>query len=306
MELAVIGLGRMGSNIARRLMRAGHGVVAHDSDAALVESLVAEGATGALTMDDVAAKLHAPRVVWVMLPAGDPTRTALAALRQRLSPLDTVVDGGNSDWREDAARAESFAAGGIAYVDVGVSGGLFGLADGWCLMVGGELAPVERLRQVFEALAAPHGFAHLGKTGSGHYAKMVHNAIEYGVMESLAEGFDLLHGAPQGLDSTQIANLWRHGSVIRGWLLDLTHATLKRDPKLEAVAAAMPDTGEGRWALETAIAQESPCTVLAASLFSRFRSRQPDNFATRLQTALRREFTGHGAPPAQSPPRAGA
>ena len=304
MELAVIGLGRMGANVARRLMRGGHRVVAFDIDRAKVETLVAEGATGAASIEDALSRLHVPRAVWVMVPAGDTTRQVLVELRTRLQPGDIVIDGGNSDWREDSDRAAIFAATGVSYLDVGVAGGLHGLTDGWCLMIGGEKAAVDHMKNLFDDLAAPQGLAHLGPAGAGHYAKMVHNAIEYGMMESLAEGFELLRGAPQRLDVTQVASLWRHGSVVRSWLLDLTHTTLKRDAKLEGAAVQIADSGEGRWAVETAIAQESPCTVLAASLFARFRSRQENSYAMKLQAALRREFTGLGTAPKPPGPSA--
>jgi 6-phosphogluconate dehydrogenase len=298
MEIAVIGLGRMGANVSRRLMRGGHRVVAYDEDRPKVDALVAEGAVGAASIDDALAKLHAPRAAWVCVRAGDATRAVLADLRSRLVAGDVVIDGGNSDWREDAGRAAIFAASGVAYLDVGVAGGEHGLADGWCLMIGGEKAAVDRMKNLFDDLAAPQGLAHLGRSGAGHYAKMVHNAIEYGIMESLAEGFELLHGSPQGLDVAQVANLWRHGSLVRSWLLDLTHATLKKDAKLESVAAHVSDSSEGRWAVETALEQQAPCTVLAASLFARFRGPGGDGYAARLQSALRREF---GGPPAVAP-----
>ena len=296
MEIAVVGLGRMGANVARRLLRGGHRVVAYDADRTLVETIVAEGATGAASIEEAVGKLHAPRAVWVMVEAGDTTRSVLSELRTRLTPGDVVIDAGDSDWRDDAARADAFAGAGIAYLDVGVAGGVHGLVEGYCLMIGGDKAAVERMKNLFDDLAAPQGLAHVGRPGAGHYAKMVHHAIEYGMMESLAEGFELLRGAPQGLDVAQIANLWRHGSVVRSWLLDLTHATLKKDAKLDAVTGHVQDSSEGRWAVETAIAQESPCTVLAASLFARFRSRQADSYAMKLQAAVRREFSGEAAP----------
>lgn len=299
MEIAVIGLDRMGANVTRRLLRGGHRVVAHDAHRARVEALAAEGAIGAASIEEALSKLHAPRAVWVMVPAGDPTRAVLAELRTRLAAGDVVVDAGNSDWREDAGRAAIYAATGVAYLDVGVAGEMQGLADGYCLMIGGEKAVFDRMRNLFDDLAAPQGLAHLGPAGAGHYAKMVHNAIEYGMMQSLTEGFELLRGSPQGLDVAQVANLWRHGSVVRSWLLDLTHSTLKRDSRLEGVAEVEADSGEGRWALETAIAQQSPCTVLAASLFARFRGARQDGFAVRLQAALRREFAGPATPAAR-------
>jgi 6-phosphogluconate dehydrogenase len=296
MEIAVIGLGRMGANVARRLMRGGHRVVAWDVVAARVEGVASEGATPAASIADALAKLHAPRVALVMVEAGDPTRAVLAELRTRLESGDIVIDAGKSDWREDAGRAAIFAATGVSYLDAGVAGGAQGLTDGWCLMVGGDKAAFDRMKNLFDDLAAPQGLAHVGPSGSGHYAKMVHNAVEYGMMQSLAEGFELVRGSPQGLDVAQVANLWRHGSVVRSWLLDVTHATLKKDAKLEGEFAFEADSGEGRWAVETAIAQESPCTVLAASLFERFRGQRRDGYAERLQAALRREFSGPAGP----------
>jgi len=304
MEVVVIGLGRKGANVSRRLMRAGHRVVAFDSVASSVEMIVAEGATGAESVADAVSKVHAPRVAWVMVSSGDQTRSVLNELRSLLAQGDVVIDAGSSDWREDEGRAAIYATTGVAYLDVGVAGGAQGLADGWSLMVGGEKAVFDRMKNLFDDLAAPQGLAHLGAAGAGHYAKMVHNAIEYGMMQCLAEGFELLRGAPQALDAVQVANLWRHGSEIRSWLLDMTHATLKKDPRLESVAGFAADSSEGRWALETAITQETPCTVLAASLFARFRAEGRDGYALRLQSALRREFGG--APAMPQPARAPA
>jgi 6-phosphogluconate dehydrogenase len=295
MEIAVVGLGRMGANVARRLMRSGHKVVAYDSVPAKVETMTFEGATGAASIEDCLAKLHAPRAVWVMVSAGDPTRSVLNELRTRLAAGDLVIDAGSSDWREDAGRASIYAATGVAYLDVGLAGGVHGLDGGWCLMVGGEKAAVDRMKNLFDDLAAQQGWAHLGPAGSGHYAKMVHNAIEYGMMESLAEGLELVKGSPHGLDVSQVAGLWRHGSVVRSWLLDHTHSVLKKDAKLDGVGEAQPDSMEGRWAVETAIAQESPSTILAASLFARFGAGHGDGFAARLKAALRREFNGPSA-----------
>lgn len=292
MEIAVIGLSRMGSNVARRLMRSGHRVVAFDDDTAQVEALVAEGANGATSIEDVLARLHGPRALWVMVPAGDATRALLAQLLTRLAAGDLVIDAGSSDWREDAGRASIYAATGVQYLDVGVAGGLPGLESGYCLMIGGEKAAFDRMKNLFDDLAAPQGLAHVGPAGSGHYAKMVHNAIEYGMMQSLAEGLELLAGSPQGLDPAQVTNLWRHGSTVRSLLLDHTHTALRKDAKLDGVGGAEPDSMEGRWAVESAIAQESPCTVLAASLFARFGGNRADGFATRIKAAIRREFNG--------------
>lgn len=298
MELAMIGLGKMGANMARRLMRGGHRVVAFDRSPETCAGLEAEGSVSATSIADAVARLKAPRTVWVMVPAGDPTRAVLAELRELLQPGDAVVDGGNTDWREDGDRAASFAEKGAAYIDCGTSGGIYGLAEGYCLMAGGDRAAVDRLRPLFDTLATKDGFAHLGGPGAGHYAKMVHNAIEYGMMQAMAEGFELLQASPQGIDPAQAAGLWRHGSVIRSWLLDLTHQALRRDPKLAGIAGYVADSGEGRWAVETAIARDVPATVLAASLFARFQSRQDDGFSMKLLAALRREFGGHATKPA--------
>jgi 6-phosphogluconate dehydrogenase len=293
MELAMIGLGKMGANMTRRLLRGGHRVIAFDRSPQTCAELVAEGAETAASIADAVARLKPPRAVWVMVPSGDPTKAVLAELREILQPGDVAVDGGNTDWRDDAARAAAFAEKGLAYLDCGTSGGVWGLVEGYCLMVGGDKAAVERLRPVFDTLAPKDGFAHLGGTGAGHYAKMVHNAIEYGMMQALAEGFELLQASPQGIDPAQAAGLWRHGSVVRSWLLDLTYQALRKDPKLAGIAGFVSDSGEGRWAVETAIAREVPATVLAASLFARFSSRQDDSFAMKLLAALRKEFGGH-------------
>ena len=293
MELAMVGLGKMGANMTRRLLRGGHRVVAFDRSRAIGDELSAEGAECAVSLEDAVSRLKAPRAVWVMVPSGEPTRAVLADLRGLLQPGDVAVDGGNSDWRDDAAHAASYAEKGLVYLDCGTSGGMYGLAEGYCLMVGGDRAAVERLKPIFETLAPKEGFAHLGGPGAGHYAKMVHNAIEYGMMESLAEGFELLQASPQGIDPAQVAGLWRHGSVVRSWLLDLTHQALRKDPKLAGITGYVDDSGEGRWAVETAIARSVPATVFAAALFNRFRSRQPDSFAMKILAALRREFGGH-------------
>jgi len=293
MELAMIGLGKMGANMTRRLLRGGHKVVVFDRNRAIGEELAAEGATAAASLEGAIEMLKAPRAVWVMVPAGEATRAVLDALRPLLQAGDCVIDGGNTDWRDDVARAAAFAERGAAYLDCGTSGGLFGLGDGYCLMVGGDKAAFERVKPLFESLTQKDGLAHLGGPGAGHYAKMVHNAIEYGMMQSLAEGFELLQASPQGIDPAQCAGLWRHGSVIRSWLLDLSHQALRKDPKLAAISGHVTDSGEGRWAVETAIEREVPATVIAASVFARFQSRQDDSFAMKLLAALRREFGGH-------------
>jgi 6-phosphogluconate dehydrogenase len=293
MEVAMIGLGKMGANMTRRLLRRGHKVIAFDANRAVGEELAADGATAAVSLEAAVQALKPPRNVWVMVPAGEPTRSVLESVRELLQEGDCAIDGGNGDWRDDAARAAAFAAKGAAYLDCGTSGGIYGLAEGYCLMVGGDRAAYDRAKPLFETLAQKDGLAYLGGPGAGHYAKMVHNAIEYGMMQSLAEGMELLEASPQGIDPTQCAGLWRHGSVIRSWLLDLSYQALRKDAKLSTVTGYVPDSGEGRWAVETAIQREVPATTLAASLFARFQSRQKDSFAMRLLAALRREFGGH-------------
>ena len=304
MELAMVGLGKMGANMTRRLLRGGHRVVAYDRSAAVSAELATEGAEGAATLAEAVSKLRAPRCVWVMVPAGDATAAVLAELRGLLQPGDVAIDGGNADWRDDAGRAAAYAEKGLVYLDCGTSGGVHGLVEGYCLMVGGDKAAVDRLRPLFDTLATKEGFAHLGAAGAGHYAKMVHNAIEYGMMEAYAEGFEMLRSGPHKVDLAQTAGLWRHGSVVRSWLLDLTHQALRKDPQLASLSGHVADSGECRWAVETAIDQETPTPVFSAALFARFRSRQTDSFAMKLLAALRREFGGHAvvaAPKAETP-----
>ncbi len=293
MDLGIVGLGKMGGNMAERLVRAGHRVVGHDRAEASRAALAAVGGEPVASLADLVAALPAPRAVWVMVPSGAPTRAVLAELQTLLAAGDTVVDGGNTDWREDAARGEQLAQAGIRYVDAGVSGGVWGLANGYCLMVGGGADAIEHLRPVFTSLAPEDGFAHVGPVGAGHYAKMVHNAVEYGMMESLAEGFEMLATAPHGFDLAQVAEVWRHGSVVRSWLLDLAERALDADPRLDGIRGYVADSGEGRWAVETAIAQDVPAHVFAAALFTRFRSRQDDSFAMKMLAALRNQFGGH-------------
>lgn len=299
MQIGIVGLGKMGLNMAKRLLRAGHEVVGHDPNDDALAALEQAGGSPAAALEEVATSLGAPRAVWVMVPAGDITRAVLTALHDQLGEGDVVVDGGNSDWREDAGRAEQFAKRGVHYVDAGVSGGVWGLENGYCLMVGGPPAAISLLRPALESLAPPDGFAHVGPVGAGHYAKMVHNAIEYGMMESLAEGFEMLHTAPHGFDLAQVADVWRHGSVVRSWLLDLAQNALTTDPGLSEIVGYVPDSGEGRWAVETAIDQEVPAFVFATSVFTRFRSRQDDSFAMKVLAALRREFGGHAVKKAE-------
>ncbi len=292
MDIGIVGLGKMGANMTRRLLARGHRVVVNDLDAAAVTALADEGATGAATVAELVAALPSPRLVWLMVPSGEPTRALLREL-ESLDAGDIVVDGANSDWRDDAGHAERLGTAGIRFVDVGVSGGVWGLENGYCLMVGGPADAVAGIEPVLTDLAPEDGWAHVGDHGAGHYVKMVHNAIEYGMMESIAEGFELLNSAQFDFDMPQVAGLWRQGSVVRSWLLDLAERALADDPQLEGLRGHVADSGECRWAVETAIAQDVPAFVLASSLFTRFRSRQEDSFAMRLVAALRNQFGGH-------------
>ncbi|MBY0364436.1 MAG: decarboxylating 6-phosphogluconate dehydrogenase [Phreatobacter sp.] len=323
MQIGVVGLGRMGANIARRLMRAGHACVVHDASAATTEALAGEGATGSGSLTELVTGLAAPRTVWVMLPAGDATETAIAALADLLSPGDTVIDGGNTFWKDDIRRAKALAARGITYLDIGTSGGVWGLERGYCLMIGGERQAVQRLDPIFAALApgrgaipatryrdgrestAEQGYLHCGPSGAGHYVKMIHNGIEYGMMQAFAEGFDILRNAASprlpedqrlDLDMADIAEVWRRGSVVTSWLLDLTAEALAADPALAQFSGHVADSGEGRWTVEAAIEQATPAEVLTSALYTRFRSRQDHTFAEKVLSAMRKGFGGHQEP----------
>ncbi len=319
MEIGLIGLGRMGGNMARRLMQGGHRVVGWATDPAAVDALAAAGGTGARSLEDLVAKLSAPRAVWVMVPAGAPTEDTVRALGERMASGDTIVDGGNSFFKDDVRRARLLAPRGIRYLDAGTSGGVYGLERGYCLMVGGDRASFDRLEPVFRTLApgkggieatpgrraggsAEEGYLYCGPSGAGHFVKMIHNGIEYGIMQSLAEGFDILRGAagsevPEelryALDLPEIAELWRRGSVVSSWLLDLSAAALAADPDLAGFTGAVDDSGEGRWTVEAAVEEGVPANVLAAALFARFRSRQASTFGEKLLSAMRKEFGGH-------------
>src|SRR5262245_7572075 len=324
MQLGMVGLGRMGGNMVRRLLKAGHECVVYDRTEATVAAFVAEGATGASSLDDFVAKLRPPRAAWVMLPAGEVTETNVAALAEGMAAGDVVIDGGNSYFKDDARRAKALAPRGITYVDVGTSGGVWGLERGYCLMIGGERAAVQRLDPVFRALApgmgdvgrtpgrpagkgtAEQGYVHCGPAGAGHFVKMIHNGIEYGMMQAYAEGFDVLRGAagpavlPEHryqLDVGEIAELWRRGSVVGSWLLDLTASALAEDPELAAFKGHVQDSGEGRWTVLAAVEEGVSADVLTASLYRRFRSRQDHTFAEKVLSAMRSKFGGHTEAP---------
>ncbi|MGD8239704.1 MAG: decarboxylating 6-phosphogluconate dehydrogenase [Armatimonadota bacterium] len=296
MELGMVGLGKMGANMVTRLLRGGHRVVAYDLDEAAVREAEKGGAEAAGTLDELVGKLSAPRGVWVMVPAGEPTEGAVRALAELLSAGDAILDGGNSNYKDSVRRGAVLKERGLHFVDVGTSGGVWGLAEGYSMMIGGEEEAVERLRPVFETLApaADRGWGRVGPSGAGHFVKMVHNGIEYGLMQAYAEGFDLMqHKAEFGLDLGQIAEIWRHGSVVRSWLLDLTAKALEERPGLEGIAAYVEDSGEGRWTVEESIELACPIPVITLSLQRRFRSRQEAPFADKLLAAMRQQFGGH-------------
>ena len=323
MQLGMVGLGRMGGNIVRRLMRHGHGGVVYDRDPKAMNELAGDGATAARSLDDLVTKLTKPRAIWVMLPAGEPTETAVMQLGASMDPGDILIDGGNSNFKDDVRRAQGLAAKGVHYLDVGTSGGVWGLDRGYCMMIGGDRAAVEHLDPIFAALApgegniprtpgrdgrdprAERGYLHCGPSGAGHFVKMIHNGIEYGLMQAYAEGFSILRSAggnarPSGerydLDLADIAEVWRRGSVISSWLLDLTADALAGDPRLDGFKGYVEDSGEGRWTVVTAVEQAVPATVLSAALYARFRSREDASFADRVLSAMRKGFGGHVEP----------
>ncbi len=296
MEIAMIGLGKMGANMATRLLRAGHRVVVFDLNADAIQQAEAGGAVGATTLAEVAAQLSPPRAVWVMVPSGDPTEDTVNQLAQVLAPDDIIVDGGNSNYKDTLRRAAILREQEIHFVDVGTSGGVWGLAEGYSLMVGGETVAVEHIRPVLEALApsVDTGWGHVGPSGAGHFVKMIHNGIEYGLMQAYAEGFELMkHKTEMNLDLHQIAEIWRYGSVVRSWLLDLTAAALAENPTLDGIAAYVPDSGEGRWTVVESIDLGVPIPVIALALQERFSSRQAMPFSDRLLSAMRNQFGGH-------------
>jgi 6-phosphogluconate dehydrogenase len=297
MELGMIGLGKMGGNMTTRLLRGGHRVVVFDRDAATVANAAEGGAVGSDSLARLVAQLQeTPRHVWIMVPAGDPTESTIDALAAHLAASDVVIDGGNSNYRDSVRRSETLAAKGLHLVDVGTSGGVWGLREGYSMMVGGNDSAVERLRPLLETLApAPdRGWGHVGPPGSGHFVKMIHNGIEYGLMQAYAEGFEILRGKSEfGLDVHQIAEIWRHGSVVRSWLLDLTARALADDPSLSGIRGWVADSGEGRWTVAEAIDQDVPAPVITLSLLARFVSRQEESYAAKLLAAMRNQFGGH-------------
>ena len=321
MQIGIVGLGRMGANIARRLMRAGHQVVGYNRHDDIVRELAGEGMTPATSLADLIQKLTPPRVIWMMLPSGAITEQSIEEAAGLAASGDVIIDGGNTLWRDDVRRGKKLAGRGLHYMDVGTSGGVWGLERGYCLMIGGEKQIVERLDPIFATLApgagdidrtpgraarnptAERGYLHCGPVGAGHYVKMVHNGIEYGLMQAYAEGFDLLRHAgddsrPEeerfAIEVADVAEVWRRGSVVTSWLLDLTATALAKDPALAAFTGKVEDSGEGRWTVQEAVEQATPAPVLTAALFARFRSRQEATFGDKILSAMRKGFGGHG------------
>ena len=293
MQLGMIGLGRMGANMTLRLVRGGHEVVAYDRNPASAEALRAEGAIPAASIEELVAKIERPRHVWIMVPSGSPVTETIGKLSPVLDNGDCVIDGGNSHYVDSVSRANALKEKGINFLDAGVSGGIWGLANGYCLMIGGEQHIFNRMEPILRTLAPADGYMYVGPTGSGHYVKMIHNGIEYGLLQAYAEGFELLDASAYELDLPAIASLWNHGSVVRSWLLELAVDALKKDPDLELIRGYVEDSGEGRWTVQEAIDRSVPAVVLAYSLFARFRSRQDESFGAKLIAALRQEFGGH-------------
>ncbi len=295
MQVGMIGLGRMGMNMTRRLLRGGHDVIAYNRTPDKVKDIVKEGAKGAYSLEQLTGMLTPPRVLWLMVPAGKPVDDMIDSLRSLVAKGDIVVDGGNSFYKDDLRRAQDLEHLGILYADVGVSGGIWGLKVGYCLMMGGHRKVYKKLEPLFKTLAPKKGYLYCGPSGSGHFVKMVHNGIEYGMMAAYSEGFALLDASPyaEDLELSKVADLWNQGSVVRSWLLELTSSALKKDKNLSSLEPYVEDSGEGRWTVQQGIEAGVPVPVIAQSLFQRFRSRQSNSFADRLIAALRNEFGGH-------------
>ena len=296
MELGMIGLGRMGGNMALRLSKGGHDVVGYDPNQQVVQDYVKQGISGASSLEDLVGRLSAPRAVWSMVPSGEVTEATVSQLGELLSSGDTVIDGGNSYYKDSVRRAAVLEEKGVYFLDSGTSGGIWGLAEGYCLMVGGDSDAFSRLEPILQTLApaADKGYGHVGPAGAGHFVKMVHNGIEYGMMQAYAEGFEIMEAKKEfDLDLASIAEIWRHGSVVRSWLLDLTAAALQEEPDLSSLQAYVDDSGEGRWTVQESVDLAVPAPVISASLQARFRSRQENSFGARLLAAMRNQFGGH-------------
>jgi len=294
MRLAMIGLGRMGGNMSERLMKGGHEVVVYDRSAEAIQKYVSLGATAAKDLGEVTAKLKGPRVVWIMVPSGKPVDDTIAHLTPGLSKGDVIIDGGNSNFHDTMRRAADLQARGIQFVDCGTSGGIWGLANGYCLMIGASPEAFKLCEPIFRTLAPADGYAHMGPPGSGHYVKMVHNGIEYGMLQAYAEGYEILHASKDfKLDLHKIAAVWNHGSVVRSWLNELAETAFESDADLSALKGYVEDSGEGRWTVQEAIDLDVPAPVITLSLLTRLRSRQTDSFSAKVIAALRNEFGGH-------------
>jgi len=296
MEMGMIGLGRMGSNMVRRLLAGGHRLVVYDPVSQAVETIVGHGAVGAASIADMASKLSQPRAVWLMVPSGEPTESTINAIAAELSPGDIIIDGGNSNYKDSMRRAATLAEKGLLFLDAGTSGGIWGLKEGYCLMVGGDQKAYRRIEPIIQTLApSPNqGYGHVGPSGAGHFVKMVHNGIEYGLMQAYAEGFELMQAKHDfKLDLSQVTEIWRYGSVVRSWLLDLAAAALEEDPNLDSIGAYVEDSGEGRWTVQESVELGIPAPVITQSLQARFRSRQEQPFGNKLLAALRKQFGGH-------------
>ncbi|HSS44143.1 MAG TPA: decarboxylating 6-phosphogluconate dehydrogenase [Thermoanaerobaculia bacterium] len=293
MKLGFVGLGKMGGNMVQRLLADGHQVVAYARSEDSIRQAESRGAVGARSLEELVGKLSPPRVVWLMIPAGKPVEEAVSTLRAKLSRGDTVVDGGNSRFSDSVRRAADLAAAGIGFLDAGTSGGVWGLKNGYCLMVGGKAEDFQRVEPALRSLAPREGYAHVGAAGAGHYVKMVHNAIEYSMLQGFGEGFEMLQASGYDLDLHQVAKLWTQASVVRSWLLDLLVMALQEDPRLAGIKGYVEDSGEGRWTLQEAIERSVPVPTLADALFARFASRQKESFSAKVIAALRNQFGGH-------------
>jgi len=293
MELGMIGLGRMGANMTERLVLGGHRVMTYDRSAEALQRVVDKGALGAHSLADFVKQLSLPRAIWLMVPAGDPVDQTIELLLPQLSKGDVLIDGGNSNYKDSIRRAEKLKQQGLHFIDAGTSGGIWGLKVGYCMMIGGDKEIVARLEPIFKTLAPPDGFLHVGPSGAGHFVKMIHNGIEYGMLQAYGEGFELLKASRFDLDLGAISHLWNQGSVVRSWLLELCETAFQKDPQLASIKGYVEDSGEGRWTVQEAIERNVPAPVLMLSLFARFASRQEDSFAAKVIAALRNEFGGH-------------
>ena len=293
MELGMIGLGRMGANMTERLVRGGHRVISYDRSSQAIQRVVDIGALGSRSLADFVKQLSPPRAIWLMVPAGDPVDQTIEQLLPQLSKGDVIIDGGNSNYKDSIRRAEKLQGQGLHFVDAGTSGGIWGLKVGYCMMIGGDKEIVARLEPIFRTLAPADGFLHVGPSGAGHFVKMIHNGIEYGMLQAYGEGFELLKASPFDLDLEKISHLWNQGSVVRSWLLELCESAFQKDPQLASIKDYVEDSGEGRWTVAEAIERNVPVPVLMLSLFARFASRQEMSFSAKVIAALRNEFGGH-------------